>query len=330
MATFREIAELSGVSASTVSRVINGNVPVKDSARNKVLSAIKRLEEKESLSKSAGIRGTVGILMPAASAMNLAEHPSLYTTVLSFISIISKHGLGNTTILITGSTDLSVPDVCGFLILGTSEEQEDFLLPKLSDSGKPFIFINRFKGNEHASCVNCDDEQAIELAVEHLISLGHRKIAFIGGNPDFSNTKLRYQSYISTLKSAGIEPDPDFVLYGEYSERSGEELGRQFMQLSHYPTAVCAGSDPIAIGFMRYVSDHGMVLPRDLSVIGFGDIEACTYVNPPLTTIAQNSKELGSVAAAALLQMIENPAICRQQILIRTALVVRGSCMSIA
>ena len=328
MATVREIAALAGVSPSTVSRVINGNVPVKDSLRNKVLSAIQRLDDMDRSGSAKWTHGTVGIIMPTASAMKLAEHPSLYTIVLSFISVLSNHGVGNTTIPLEESmAGLNSQNIDGFLVLGTSEDQEDRLLPLLTGIGKPFIFINRFMGDKHASYINFDEEQAIEIAVSYLLKLGHKEIAFIGGNPDFRNTKLRFHSYVNTLRRAGIEPVPEFALYGEYSERSGEELGRRLLSLKKRPTAACVASDPIAIGFMRYLSQQGLRLPQDLSVIGFGDIDACEYVTPALTTISQNSKEIGSVAAESLLQMIKNPIICRQQILLRTKLVVRSSCV---
>ena len=162
MATVREIASLAGVSPSTVSRVINGNVPVKESARNKVLLAIQRLDEQDGRAEPR-LRGEVGIVMPVSSAMNLAEHPSLYSTVLSFIETVSAHELGNTTILLDEHSqpqDLRPQSVCGYLVLGTSEEQEGRLLEMLTSFGKPFIFINRLMDNKLASCINIDDEQA--------------------------------------------------------------------------------------------------------------------------------------------------------------------------
>ena len=115
MATVREIASLAGVSPSTVSRVINGNVPVKESARNKVLLAIQRLDEQGGRTEPR-LRGEVGIVMPVSSAMNLAEHPSLYSTVLSFIETVSAHELGNTTILLDEHSqpqNLRTQSVCG-------------------------------------------------------------------------------------------------------------------------------------------------------------------------------------------------------------------------
>lgn len=331
MATVREIAAAAGVSASTVSRVINGNVPVKDSARNKVLFAIQRLDGK-SPQEMNSISGEIGIVMPMSSARNLAAHPSLYTVVLSFISVISERGLGNTTILLDDKSELHELDshkVRGYLILGTSEEQENKLLPALSAKGLPFIFINRLMGNKHASCINVDDVQSTEMIMDYLFSLGHRDIAFIGGNAEYRNTKLRYSSYKKSLINAGIEPRPDFSFFGEYSEDSGEELGKQFLKLKRRPSAVYAASDPIAIGFMRYLKEQGINLPEELSVVGFGNVEAAAYVTPALTTIAQDSRFMGKVAANTLLQMLDNPIIRCQQVLIGTKLVIRDSCRAV-
>ena len=328
MATVREIAELAGVSPSTVSRVINGNVPVKDKARNKVLSAMQRLDKAADLERNV-YSGEIGIIMPTSSAKELAAHPSLYTVMLSFIETISQKQIGNTTILIDERSDMMEVvshNVSGYLIIGTSEKQEEKLLPVLLEKGLPFIFINRMMGNKHASCVNIDDEQATEIAMKYLLSLGHREIAFIGGNPGYNNTKLRYKSYINTLVGAGIQPNEDYVIFGEYSEKSGEELGRQFLNLKKKPTAACVASDPIAIGFMRYLKKRGIKIPEDVSVIGFGNVEASSYVTPPLTTILQDSRAMGRVAALTMIQMLENPVICRQQILLRTELVIRDSC----
>lgn len=327
MATMRQIAELAGVSASTVSRVINQNAPVKESARNKVLAAMHTLENRER--ERGSFRGKVGIVMPAQSALDLAAHPSLYTTVLSFIERLSREGLGNTTILLDDHLDfekLRMGELSAFLILGTNDRQEAYLLPLMTRMGLPFVFINRLMGNLHASCVNIDDAQATELAVNHLLSLGHRRIAFLGGDPDFPNTRIRRNSYRNSLEAAGIGYDEALVLFGDYSEQAGVEMAQRLLLMDTLPTAACAASDSIAIGFMQELSRRGLRVPEDISVIGFGNIEASAYVSPALTTVSQNSREMGRIAALSLIQLMENPCVYSQQALIRTELVVRESC----
>lgn len=328
MATVRQIAELSGVSPSTVCRVINGNTPVKESTRNKVLAAIQQLDSSVE-NNSHPFEGNVGIIMPTSSALNLASHPSLYTAVIGFIETIGSYSIGNTTILLDEQSGVCTPcsnKICGYLILGTNDQQEEKLMSTLSASGVPFVFINRQMGNRQVSCVNIDDAQATSIAVNYLLELGHKKIAFIGGNQDFPNTKLRYSSYIHTLESAGIQPESSYVFFGDYSEQSGKEMADKLLLLKDLPTAACVSSDSIAIGFMHRLSESGIRVPEDMSIIGFGDIEASSYISPALTTIAQNSREMGRVAALVLLQLMKNPCICSQQVLIRTSLVVRDSC----
>lgn len=332
MATVRQIAELSGVSPSTVCRVINGNAPVKQSTRNKVLAAIHKLES-ASKNDNEVFSSNVGIIMPTSSALNLAAHPSLYTTVLSFIETISSHFIGNTTILMDeslGFKDYDSANICGYLILGTSDQQEHDLMPILQKKKLPFVFVNRLMGNKQVSCVNIDDVQATEIAVNYLISLGHKKIAFIGGDQNFPNTKLRYSSYLNTLNTSGIIPDRRYALFGSYSEQSGAELADRLLALPELPTAACVSSDSIAIGFMQKLLSKGLKIPEDISIVGFGNIEASSYVSPALTTISQNSQEMGRVAALVLLQLIENKYICSQQVLIRTSLIVRDSCAKLA
>ena len=328
MATIREIAELAGVSPATVSRVMNGNVPVRENARNKVLSAIRRIENQSRVMSDSPLSRRVGIIMPATSAINLPGHPSLYSIVISFIEALNSRHIGNTTIVLDGKSSIEdlVQRADAYLVLGTSEEQEEKLLPWLLGQSSPFMFINRQVDNKHASSINIDDEQATEIAVNYLLGLGHKKIAFIGGNQNYRNTRLRYKSYNLSLSKVGIEPDEKYVLYGEYAEASGYEMGARLLAMKDRPTAACVASDSIAIGLMRYLTEQGLSLPEDFSVIGFGNVEAAEYVSPPLTTISQNSFDMGHIAASALLQMMENPSISRQQIRLKTELVVRNSC----
>lgn len=328
MATVREIAHIAGVSASTVSRVLNSAHSVSPSTRAKVLAAKETLES-NSFPIVPALEYSVGIIMPVDSATDLSGHPSLFTIIASFVERLTLYGVKNTTLIYDENKmrpdDFLANPLDGYMIIGTSEEQENALLTALAKRGVPHLLVNRQAGNEHTICVNFDDEQASVSAVEHLVGLGHRNIAFIGGSKNYQNTKRRLSGYLLALEKAGIEKNNDYILFGEYNESSGYRMGQALMAIKQRPTAAYFASDSLAIGCMRYVTEHGLRLPRDLAMIGFGNIEACQYVSPKLSTVAQPSRDTGIAAAGALLQMLEIPTIAQNQLLLKTNLIIRES-----
>lgn len=329
-ATMREIAKVAGVSLSTVFRVLNSDVPVSPTTRAKVIAAQQILQNKKAnITAEASSRHSVGIIMPAYSAEDLSAHPSMFTIITSFVEALSIRSISNTTIvydenLITPQDLLSQPKD-GYLIIGTSEDQEKSIVPVLSEARIPCVLINRHANTTHVASVHIDDMAATTDATEHLISLGHRNIAFIGGNKNFQNTKRRLLGYQMALEKHGIPMRSCNVLFGEYNERSGYQKGKELLALPERPTAGIFASDPLAIGCMKYLSENGLHLPEDFALIGFGNIEACQYVTPTLSTVSQPSRETGIVAADVLVQMIEKPIIYSQQVRLKTNLVIRDS-----
>ena len=329
-ATMREIAKVAGVSLSTVFRVLNSDVPVSPTTRAKVIAAQQILQNKKAVnSTDASIRHSVGIVMPTYSAEDLSAHPSMFTIITSFVEELSTHAIANTTIVYDehqmSPQDLLTSPKDGYLIIGTSEEQERSIVPVLSNSGIPCVLINRHATFSHVGSVHIDDVTATTDATEYLISLGHRNIAFIGGNKNFQNTKRRLLGYQLALEKHSIPLRSSNIFFGEYSEISGYQKGKDLLSLPERPTAGIFASDPLAIGCMRYLSENGLHLPDDFAVIGFGNIDACQYITPTLSTVSQPSRETGIVAANVLVQMIEKPIICSQQVRLKTDLVIRDS-----
>lgn len=162
-------------------------------------------------------------------------------------------------------------------------------------------------------------------ATEHLISLGHQNIAFIGGNKNFQNTKHRLLGYQIAMERHNLPLENDHILFGEFSEFSGYQQGKTILNMLHRPTAAICASDPLAIGCMRALTEGGLRLPDDFAIIGFGNIEASKYVTPSLSTVSQPSQEMGAIAAATLIQMLENPIILSQKVRLKTNLVLRDS-----
>lgn len=326
--TVREIAKVSGVSVSTVSRALNGSVPVNPTTRAKVMSALQTLEQ-ANIQSTETSNYTIGIIIPQNPAGNLSGHPSLLTIITNFVEYLTEHGVSNTTLIYDESsinTDLLFKDkLDGYLIIGTSEKQENFILQELSSRQIPSILINRYTNFPYTGSISFEELNISVEAVDYLIQLGHQNIVFVGGNNDFQNTKRRLSGYRQALSGADLPIREDYIFLGEYSEFYGYEIGAKLLSLTPRPTAGFFASDTLAIGCMRYMLKHGIRLPEDFAVIGFGNIAACEQISPSLTTISQPDTELGTIAAITLLQMIKMPIISAQQISLKTSLVIRES-----
>ena len=325
----RDIAAEAGVSLSTVFRVLNSDVPVSPSVKAKVLAAKTDLENRE-FEKSRSMNGlSVGIIMPSDPFSDESDHPSIYSIISSFSKELAKRGITNGNIIFDGNEEISgiISDhgKSGYLVIGTSEEQEQLILSAISETGVPCFFVNRRTEASNAGSVGLDDETAAMEATEHLISKGHRTIAFVGGNRDFQNTERRLKGYEAALRKHGLEIREDLILFGRYSEPSGYEMGEQLLRSEIRPTAAFFASDPLALGCLRYMKENGVRIPDDMAMIGFGNAEASRYSEPTLSTVSQPDREIGAAAAAALVQMIENPVIRKMDVQLKTELIIRES-----
>lgn len=269
----------------------------------------------------------MGIILPAVSASNLCDHPSVFEIISSLVETLTEKGVANTTIIYddeASGLQLYAPKD-GYLIIGTSEQQEKDILKLLQPLNVPCMLINRHSNECFASSVVFDDEMAAYTAVQHLIELRHTKIAFVGGNYSYQNTGRRLSGYKKALEAASIPIREDYIRFGEYSEIAGYQIGRELLALKPCPTAAFCTSDTLATGCMQYLKEHGVRLPQDMSIVGFGNTKASRMTVPPLTTIDQSDKDVGFVAASALVQMLELPVIRSQKITIKTPLIIRES-----
>ncbi len=327
MASVREIARVANVSASTVSRMLNGTVPVSDKTRALVLSAIESIESKGAQKTQPHV--TVSILMLSPSTSNVQNHSVIYTILLSMVKELSEKGVGNTLIAWNDETDtagqLLETQTNGFLILGGSEHQVEKLARFFIDRQIPYIFINREIKAFRISSVVIDNEESCRMSVEYLISLGHKRIAYLSGDEQYGHSKARLEGYLKAMKAAQLPVPQEYVLYGDYSETIGYRMGRTLFSLNPRPTAVCTSNDLLAIGCMRYFKEHGLNVPEDFSVIGFGDSSECMNTHPQLSTVFQPNEEFGRIAVDTLLQMIHSPSIVHQNIMLSTRLTLRGS-----
>jgi LacI family transcriptional regulator len=173
--------------------------------------------------------------------------------------------------------------------------------------------------------IHVDDTRAAMEAVNHLISLGHRRINMIGGR-DTVFGKLRVEGYYKALNAAGIEPDPGRVLFAPfYTAESGMYCMREMLLKGRDFSAIYAANDDLAIGVIRILQDKGIRVPEDVSVIGFDDIEIADYMIPRLTTIRQPLEDMGQQTALILHRAITGQGMGRQELVLPYKLIVRES-----
>jgi LacI family transcriptional regulator len=162
-------------------------------------------------------------------------------------------------------------------------------------------------------------------ATEHLVELGHRRIAVIGGPQDFLCSRARIDGYRAGLERAGIPVDPQLVRHGNFHHEGGYDQARALLELPDPPTAIFAGSDEQAFGAMEAARQAGLSVPADLSVVGFDDLPMARWSSPPLTTVRQPLADMGRMAGRMLLELISGQELASQRVELATSLVPRAS-----
>lgn len=326
MITIREVALHAQVSVTTVSHVINGTRFVSEDAKTRVQAAIAELNYVPSAvarSLKSSRTHTVGMMIPNNSNPYFAE-------IIRGIED-TCFAAGFNVILCNSDDDphkqaayvrvLSEKQIDGLIVLSSGGDPE--LLDTLRSASMPQVVVDREIDDLAADLVEVDHEGGARLAVEHLISLGHTRIACIAGPHALSSARQRVQGWRSALQAAGFECDVTMVADGGFTAEGGHAAMRALLPLR--PSAVFASNDLMAIGAICAAAEAGLHVPRDLSIVGFDDIALAAYSNPPLTTIAQPKHQTGELAARLLMQRIAEPGGALQREILRPSLVVRRS-----
>ncbi len=328
MTTIRDVAARAGVSLTTVSHVINNTRFVSDETKARIVEAMHELQYRPNVlarSLRSGKTYTIGLIMPDS------ENP--------FFSAVGREveakafELGYSVILCNTERDaerqsfyvevLRNKQVDGVIIIPTGDEISGISF--LIEQSIPVVVIDRWLPDLSIDAVLTDNHLGGYQATKHLIDLGHRRIACIGAPAALTPAGDRLSGYRKALKESGIEEDPDLVLLGDYHAKSGSEAMTRLLALASPPTAVFAGNDLMAIGAMRAVLDAGLSVPQDVAVVGFDAIELARYTNPTLTTIAQPVGDIGSQAAALLIERIDDKTRAPRRPVLSTRLIVRQS-----
>jgi LacI family transcriptional regulator len=322
-----QIAKLSGVSRSTVSRVINHDPRVGPATREKVLQVMQSLEVKP---QPIGRKNAIGLVVPL-SVSTLFTDP--YFPILIQGVSAACHTQQYTALLWLAEPEVERSQIRKFIYGGSIEGVivaamvlDDALVQTLADSDVPFVLVGRHPAHLQASYVDTDNLSGARDAVQHLLRSGRNRIATITGLQSRIAGADRLAGYTAALRARGIIPDPALIVDGDFSETGGYRAMQQL--LPRQPDAVFAASDTMALGALRAIRDAGLRVPEDIAVAGFDDLPLAEHTTPPLTTIRQPIYRLGTMAAETLIEQIEHPHGAPHRVVLPTELVIRASCGS--
>lgn len=331
MVTIHDVAIRAGVSATTVSHVVNGTRPVSSDLSGRVQLALRDLDyQPNALARSLRRKQshTIGLIVPDNSNPFFAEMAHAVES--------AAYGNGHTVFLCNSDDDaqreavyldlLLTRQVDGIVLVAAANSGE--IMRALVAKGLPLVVVDRELPNPAHDCVLTDHEAGGYVATEHLAQLGHKRIACIAGPTDLGSSAGRVAGYRAALRAAGLGAEAGLVVRGDFRDHSGYLAAQKLLKRNHPPTAIFACNDLMAIGAMAAVRDAGLSVPEDVSVVGFDDIHLAGYLNPPLTTVAQPMSELGRVAAELLLQRLADRSLPPRRVMLRSRLMVRRTTAS--
>jgi LacI family transcriptional regulator len=324
LATIAEVARHAGVGVATVSRVLNGSPAVREQTRQRVLDAIAELgyaPNPAARALSTGRTLSVGVVAPFFTRPSVIERLRGISRVLA--------GAGYRMVLFDverpGQDSELFHTLPGGLdgLLSISLCPPDPDLDRFAAAEIPVVLVDY--PHRCLPAVHVDDVAGGRLATEHLLELGHERIAFLGdfehNYHGFTSSALRRVGYQDALSAARLEVDPELVRRASHGREPAAAFTRELLDLADPPTAVFAASDTQAMGVLEAADELGVDVPGGLSVVGYDDIEIARYAG--LTTIAQPLEESGAIGAHLLLAALHGEGVCGRQLPVR--LVVRST-----
>lgn len=305
-ATVHDVARMAGVSAMTVSRVINGRASVSAVTRDKVEAAIAALRYQPNLAARAARTGTlrIGLLYSNPSAAFLSEF---------LVGAMDQCRQGGGQLLLERCDDLASQraaiaclveaGVDGILVPPPLCDSTE-VLAQLNQMGVPAIAVATARPAPGVSAVRIDDYQGALAMTQYLIAQGHRDIGFIEGDPAHTPALLRRQAFEDAMRDAGMVVPPHRVAQGYFTYRSGLDAARQLLGAVSRPTAIFASNDDMAAATLAVAHGMGLQVPQDLSVCGFDNTPVATTVWPELTTIHQPIADMARAAVQLVIEEI--------------------------
>jgi len=306
--TIGMVAQAAGVSASTVSRVLNGTAVVSDVKKQAIDEAITTL----GFVPNPMARGLAGGRTFSVGVVTQALDSPFYGAAMRGIED-ELLPAGYNALFVSGHWNAVAESHCIDVLQSRRVDGIVVLTGRLTDQAlkayaknQPLVVTGRTVKAPGLFTLNFDNFLGGRLATQHLIQLGHRRIAFIAGDADHPDANERLRGYRAALEAAGIDFDQALVVPGEYLELSGLLAVDRLLETNQRFTAIFAANDQMAVGAALGLKRRSLRVPEDVSIVGFDDLPTSQYAIPPLTSVQQPAYELGRLAASAMLQLLAN------------------------
>jgi LacI family transcriptional regulator len=327
--TIRDVAEIAGVSTATISRVVNRSGYVSAKTRSAVEEVIR--EHGYSASRSArglssGRTGLIGVTVPRI-------HPAYFSVIVAGVAdALYEHDMRIVLCPTLHEHDREV-SLLERLVHGTTDggvlilpEESPSELRGLMTHGFSFVVVDpgtRIDGS--VPTVSAANAAGATQATEHLLALGHRRIAAISGPSGLMANKERARGYNAALAAAGLRPDPKLMFESEFDVEGGSAAASALLDVAERPTAIFAFNDQMAIGAMQAAFARNLRIPEDLSIVGFDDTAESELFRPALTTVRQPLAEMGRMGVSLLMRLVDRRRLEAVHIELATELIIRGS-----
>lgn len=330
--TLKDIAERVGKSVPTVSRALGNHADISPETRAEVQRVAREMGYEPSAS-ALNLRkqrtGAISLILPTHAQVRFSD-PFFSEFLAGVVEMAAAHGiellvssdLGNDTHA-TYLKQIRSRRSDGFIVVRT--QRQDSRIDLLREHDVPFVAYGRTEGNADFCFVDEDGVRGIRQVVDHLVALGHRRIAYISEPAFLTKAFHRAVGFRQGLEAYSLPFANDLYVEANFRQRSGRQSAARLLDLAKPPTAIVAANDLLALGAMNEAQSRGLRVGQDVSITGFDDIQLAEYAHPALTTVHLPASELGQMVADLLLKLINREPIEQRQIVYHPELVVRES-----
>lgn len=336
--TIYDIAKELNITAATVSRALNNNPKISQSTRKLVLETANRMNYKQNrlaLALRSGRSNNVGVIVPRINTNFFASvirgieeglHPEGYQVIICQTHEEENREIENINTLLNAQVD-------GILMsISNLSEENNHYIERVIQKKIPLIFFDRKKEINNVSSVTIDDYQASYQTTQHLIAQGCDKIAYFSGDRSLEIYEERYRGYEQALLDNNIAINPDYIINIKSNVQEGQEAAEKLLALATPPNAIFSTSDFAALGAIQKLKEHGIKIPEDFCVFGFGNEPFTKFMELSISTVDQSPLEMGKVAAQVFLDKINNrdKKKTESQVVLMPKLLIRQSSTRIA